>query len=213
MVRGIESRKTKGGTGNPYLNIDHCFNSFDFKYIQQYIMKDIYQEIIEIAQSNLGQEEIRGNLGFKDKRFQEHMENTGWEKGQAWCAYFGELVWKQAYSVQNSLIVPELDKLFSGSAVTTFNNFKRAGWTVHQSSTPKPGSLVIWQKHIKSKPHWSGHLGIFERLQNSLFKSIEGNTNDDGSREGYEVARRTRPFNYKGQNGLVLLGFVEPKIP
>jgi hypothetical protein len=158
----------------------------------------------------VGQEEIRGNLGFKEERFQELMEAMGWEKGQAWCAYFGELVWKLAYSRQNGLFVSRLDKLFSASAVTTFKNFKKAGWPVHTGKNPKPGSLVVWQTYKNGKKYWTGHVGIYVEKP---FRTIEGNTNNDGSREGYKVAEKTRTFNYGSKSGLVLLGFIEPKQP
>jgi hypothetical protein len=38
-----------------------------------------------------------------------------------------------------------------------------------------------------------GHTGfVVEVLSNGNLKTIEGNTNDEGSREGYEVCYRTR---------------------
>jgi hypothetical protein len=39
----------------------------------------------------------------------------------------------------------------------------------------------------------AGHTGIVEKvLPNGILQTIEGNTNDDGSRDGYEVCRRAR---------------------
>lgn len=41
----------------------------------------------------------------------------------------------------------------------------------------------------------TGHMGFFVgKTTPWLFRTIEGNTNDDGSREGYEMARRVRAF-------------------
>ena len=37
-----------------------------------------------------------------------------------------------------------------------------------------------------------GHTGIIESIKEDILYTIEGNTNDTGSREGYEVCRRTR---------------------
>lgn len=40
----------------------------------------------------------------------------------------------------------------------------------------------------------TGHMGIvLEARPDVTIRTIEGNTNDDGSREGYEVVRRVRP--------------------
>lgn len=40
-----------------------------------------------------------------------------------------------------------------------------------------------------------GHTGFIERIEGDTLHTIEGNTNDTGSREGYEVCRRTRKIN------------------
>lgn len=45
----------------------------------------------------------------------------------------------------------------------------------------------------------TGHTGFVERVDGSNIHTIEGNTNDEGSREGYEVARRVRQLkSFKG---------------
>ena len=44
-----------------------------------------------------------------------------------------------------------------------------------------------------------GHTGIIEAIIDGQLHTIEGNTNDTGSREGYEVCRRIRdPKKIKG---------------
>jgi hypothetical protein len=88
-------------------------------------METINELIINEANIWIGEKEIEGNKGFLNDRFQYLMEQVGWKKGEAWCAYFAELVWKLAYSKYNSLIVDELDVLFSAGAVRTWNNFRK----------------------------------------------------------------------------------------
>ena len=56
-----------------------------------------------------------------------------------------------------------------------------------QSSAIKPGDIFIMRF-----PGGLGHTGFIVEVKGSLVKTIEGNTNDDGSREGYEVAIRER---------------------
>ena len=41
---------------------------------------------------------------------------------------------------------------------------------------------------------------------------MEGNTNTAGGREGIEVGRLRREVNYEKKRGLVLRGFVYPKL-
>ena len=40
-----------------------------------------------------------------------------------------------------------------------------------------------------------GHTGIIERVEGHLLHTIDGNTNSDGSREGFEVQRKVRDMN------------------
>ena len=108
----------------------------------------------------LDQKEIKGNQGFNDPEFDELMREVGFEDGQAWCAYFAELVWKHALlpykgGSENSSyehIFKELDKMFSAGAVATYNNFRRNP-EFQVSTTPQAGDIVIWQtyKVVKKK--------------------------------------------------------------
>jgi hypothetical protein len=59
--------------------------------------------------------------------------------------------------------------------------------SMFKSLDPKPGDIMIMQF-----AHGTGHTGIVEAVGPTTVTCIEGNTNDDGSREGYEVARRIR---------------------
>lgn len=175
-------------------------------------MKSINEEIVSTAYKFLGQEEIRGNMGFKDPRFQQLMEACGWQPKQAWCVYATELVWRMAYSKYNSIIEAKIDKIFTAGAVATYNNFKKDGVFII-SKTPIKGALVIWQYYKDGEPHWTGHAGIVSSHNLKNFSSIEGNTNDKGGREGYIMAERVRLYNFDSKTGLVLKGFIHPIEP
>lgn len=157
----------------------------------------------EIAAGYIGQTELKGNMGFKDPCFEDKMRAVGFQDTHAWCSYFQELVFKEAYPDKK-----ELDKLFSASAVQTFKNFKEAGYLV--SPTPQVDYLVIWQTMKAGKEQWTGHAGIVSKaIDNETFLSIEGNTNNDGSREGIKVCERTRKVIENVQNGLKVMGFIQ----
>ena len=158
----------------------------------------------EVASQYIGQTEIKGNMGFKDPCFEEKMKAVGFQDGHAWCAYFAELVFKEAYPEKFT----ELDKLFSASAVQTFKNFEAAGYEI--SGTPEQDSLVIWQTQKQGKPHWTGHAAIVAKvIDHETFESIEGNTNMAGSREGIMVNTRTRKVLLNIKDGLKVIGFVK----
>lgn len=159
-------------------------------------------KLVEIAKKDLGKKEKPGNSGWYDKALEQAMKEDGWGHGMAWCAFIVEKWAEDAYPDKEQ----KLDKLFSGSAVQTFRNFKKAGYKISQ--TPVVGSIVIWQKYINGNPHWSGHAGIVsEVISDKEFRSIEGNTNSAGSREGNVVAEKTRKI-IKLDTGLNVLGFI-----
>ena len=157
-------------------------------------------KIVETARKYIGQMEKPNNAGFKDSEFEKKMKLVGFLKGQAWCNYFVELVYREA--------LPELDKkinkLMSASTQQTWKNFEKSGlFEFELSNYADEGDLVIWQS--KSNPS-QGHIGIVSEVFEGGFKSIEGNTNDKGGREGYIVAERTRSL--KDTKTMKLLGFI-----
>lgn len=166
--------------------------------------------IIDIAKSYIGIKEIPGNMGWEDKKFQSLMESVGWSHTQAWCSYFVELVWKQAYK-DNKALTLKLDTLFNAGALKTYDNFfNDKTFRVDKHCTP--GSMVIWQYYVNGKPTWKGHAGIvISEISEHQFKTIEGNTNASGGREGIEVAEKIRLLNFEARTGLVLRGFIHAK--
>jgi hypothetical protein len=164
----------------------------------------LVERVIAAARSIIGKKELSGNAGFQDPGFQKRMAEVGWKKGEAWCAYTGEEIWKEAFRKDHPLYA-DIDKLFSASAVTTYENFSKSQ-KFKTGSEPKRGALVVW-RHGSS---WQGHLGVVvEVMYGNQFKSVEGNSNTGGSREGIEVVEKLRqvgqPHSLKGLN---IEGFV-----
>jgi hypothetical protein len=160
-------------------------------------------KIVQVAKKYLGKEEKPSNTGWKDSEFERRMKEVGWLMGQAWCAYFVELSFKEAYPEEYK----KLERCFDASAVKTFQKFKEAGYPISQ--TPVVGSIVVWQTQKSGKPHWTGHAAVCsEVIDDKTFKSIEGNTSASGSREGYIVAEKLRKIQ-KVTNGLQVLGFIK----
>jgi hypothetical protein len=162
------------------------------------------EKVIAAARSIIGQKEIPGNKGFVDPVFEKRMKDTGWNKGESWCCYTTELIWKTAFTTSHYLY-EEIDKLFSGSAVKTFSNFKDSPH-FETGPTPRHGAISIF-RHGKG---WEGHAGIvIPVIDINTFHNVEGNTNASGGREGIEVAEKIRHLNepFKA-NGLNIEGFI-----
>jgi hypothetical protein len=165
---------------------------------------------VSIARKYIGEREIPNNQGFIDAVFQQKIEVCGWNIGQAWCAYFFEMVMKEAYPE----LFADLDKLCNASAVVTYRNFLRADKFICNKN-PLPGCGIVWQTYKDNKPFWTGHMGIVDKLlPEGNFYSIEGNSNSQGGREGIEVATKLRTLKFEPTNKpdeLVLLGFIKLK--
>jgi hypothetical protein len=158
----------------------------------------------EIALTYLGETEKPKNSGFNDATFEAKMVSVGFVKGHAWCSYFAELVFKEAFPEK----LAELTERFSGSTVLTFNNFKDAGYLI--GNVPRVNDLVIWRSYKNGKAMDTGHAGVVVSVQDAWqFESVEGNTSDGKSREGYIVARHKRKVLADVQTGLKILGFIQ----
>lgn len=167
--------------------------------------KTLVERVIASAKAIVGQTEKTGNSGFVDPVFEKRMKETGWIKGQAWCAYTGELIWKNGFTTEHPLY-HELEKLFSGSAVQTYNNFSKSPH-FKTGKIPKAGALAVWM-HGNGP---LGHLGVaIEVHSDKKFEDVEGNTNTKGGREGVEVGLMPRETNYDQYqaHGLNIIGFV-----
>jgi hypothetical protein len=157
----------------------------------------------EVARLDIGKKEKPGNSGFIDSLHEKELRAVGWQPGWAWCAGQVEAwVWKAFPSR-----ISELRGLFVPSAVQTFKNLKQAGYNV--SMIPTVGSIVFWQHYSAGKAEWTGHTGVVVEATNSTsFKSIEGNTNEAGGRNGDGVYLKSRTVKSDVQDGLKVIGFV-----
>jgi hypothetical protein len=159
----------------------------------------------QIAKKYIGKTEKPGNMGFNDAEFEKKMVAVGFQKTHAWCCYFAELVFKEAFPEKSAV----LDKLFSASCVKTFQNFEEAGYVIHK--LPKENTLCIMQMFVNGVGQSTGHATVCGPVKPDKwrFDSVEGNTNDIGGREGYIVAERIRKTIKDVDNGLKVIGFIE----
>jgi len=177
----------------------------------------ISEKIVKWAMLFDGIKEKGNNEGWEDvyfeeidSTFQSLMESVGWRYTEPWCAYFAELIWKLAY-LDHPLSI-DINKLFSGSAVQTWKNFKESGFIC--SAVPVVGAVVIWRNYKKGVALQSGHAAIVVKVEENLLtiKTVEGNVSATSEREGDEVAMRTKTVTFERKlNGLNLLGFIHPK--
>lgn len=135
---------------------------------------------LEIAITQLGVQEIPKNSNA-GPAVEKYLKSVGLGKGYAWCMAFMYWCTKEA-AAQNGVLNP----LFKTAGVLAMHN-KERNLIV---AIPQPGDIFIMD-YGKGQ----GHTGIVEKVEKNLIHTIEGNTNDEGSREGYEVCRRQRKTN------------------
>lgn len=132
---------------------------------------------LEVATSQLGVQEIPkgSNAG---PAVESYLHSVGLGKGYSWCMAF--VYWCVNKSCVELKLKNPLSK--TGGVLNQWNLRPTLRVT-----TPKPGDIFIMEfsKGL-------GHTGIIEKVSGNTLYTIEGNTNDEGSREGYEVCRKTR---------------------
>lgn len=169
----------------------------------------LYQEmasrVISTAHRFIGQKEIPDNKGFYDDNFDSKMDSVGFKVPHPWCAYFVEMVYKEALSNKYPDHWTKLKKLLTPGALLTMNNLNKAGYKLKKD--PKPGDIVVWQSGTSTR----GHIGIVVGVNGKNIKTIEGNTNAAGSREGGVVAKKDRRNLIRPKNkGLHIRGYISP---
>jgi hypothetical protein len=160
--------------------------------------------IVSTAKAYKGQEEIQPNLGFKDPSFNSKMNAVGFYRTASWCGFFVMMVIFGVYT-DVPVILAYLKKYLSPSTHTMWANM-RASKEIITGQTPKLGAIAIWEEGDGT----NGHTGIVIDVNpdGKHFTTSEGNSNSDGSRNGYEVAENTHTLGLPHSvNGLNLLGF------
>lgn len=103
-----------------------------------------------------------------------------------WCAGFVTTIAQQvAASIDVTLPIP-----YTLSCDELANAARRAGRLVRDPRSVRPGDLGLIRR---VEGDWT-HVFIVTEMHADHFTTIEGNTNDDGSRNGYEVCERARGF-------------------
>jgi hypothetical protein len=151
------------------------------------------EPLADIARPYIGAREAPGNRMGSDPRMREIFEadwltKDGDTDGYPWCCSFVTLC------VQKLIRQTPFYGHLHQPRTASVSNF-RTGWAVQNhclifspndpAASPHKGDVVVYT---------FSHIGIVDEPgQGSVF-TIEGNTNERGSREGTAVERKTRPF-------------------
>ena len=140
-------------------------------------MSQLSLDALQVAKSQLGVTEEKNNTGPK---VTEYLKAVGLHTGYSWCAAFVYWCWEQA---AENLKVP--NPLIKTAGVLNHWNLTK-GMKV---KVPKAGDIFII-RHTAT----NGHTGMVKTVDPiaRTYTTVEGNSNNTGSREGTEVCTNTR---------------------
>lgn len=140
--------------------------------------------LVTIARAELGVHETSRNQGLGILKYWEATSYgpDGFKDRAPWCAAF--VAWCVALHLAFAKARPK-----SAAVADWVPDALRLGWRVFGPRDgllfPRAGDIVVFK---------FSHIGIVVDFDGAHLRTIEGNTDDEGSREGREVAERDRPL-------------------
>lgn len=149
---------------------------------------------LDIALKQIGVREVTRNqspeiaLFWKDTSYP-----GGYDAREPWCAAF--VCYCLAEAARQGWR-PKVKVLPREAAVRYFLDWCRGRygvevWANDGKRLPQPGDLAVFLPRLS-------HIGFVERLADRTLFTVEGNTDDGGSREGDGVHRRQRALAFPG---------------
>ena len=144
--------------------------------------------VLGVAGKEVGvlEDPIGSNCGPRVNQYLESVGDTG---GFPWCAAFVYWCFQQAAS---ALKIPNPATRTAG-AVDVWEEAGARGIrrVASAEAADRPGLVQPGMVFVIATAGGHGHVGLVERVSGVVLTTIEGNTNDGGSREGIGVFRRT----------------------
>jgi len=170
--------------------------------------KTVSQLAVEVAVSQLGQQEVPKGSN-KGPMVDQYLKSVGITFPAAWCQAFLYWCYLEA-SRKAGLHCPVVR---TGGVLDCWNKTAE-NLKVHATEAlSRPDLLSAGDQIIFKHGAGTGHTGMVVAVDKDSMSvsTIEGNTNHDGSREGYEVERKIRKLNDPHLLGFICYGKVAQK--
>jgi hypothetical protein len=141
-------------------------------------MSKLSDKALQIAITQIGQDEKPHGSNWGEP-VKSYLASVGLNFAASWCMAF--LYWCFTKAATSLKVVNTAVK--SGGVLHVWNTAPKE----YRATKPSIGSIFIM-----SFGNGLGHTGIVEKFDANFIYTIEGNTNDTGSREGIEVCRKKR---------------------
>lgn len=129
------------------------------------------------------QVDVREEPGNRGPEVHRYLKSVGLGQGHAWCMAF--VYWCVQMAAEKLNLPNPLVR--TAGVLDQWNRTKLGKLPARSQRGIEPGDIFIIDYG-----RGQGHTGFIERVGQGVFHTIEGNTNDEGSREGVEVCRRQR---------------------
>lgn len=152
---------------------------------------NLRERTLEIALAEVGVREQGG--ANRGKRVEQFLREARIAPGEPWCAAF--VNWCARFAADEMGVISPLESVPLQGYVKSYADHKDPAFARVSIGDARPGDLYL-QWHPSKKRH--AHIGLFvKRLGDDVIMTVEGNTNDAGSREGDGVYRRQRALQPK----------------
>lgn len=138
------------------------------------------EKALEIARGEIGKQEIPLNSNW-GPHVQKYLACVGIKFPAYWCVAFVQWCYSQAceaLGIKNTL--------YKTAGVLDFYNWVKRTHPDWIHASAMPGDIGIMDYG-----NGKGHMFLVDHAHDQFVETIEGNSNDEGSRNGYEVAHRT----------------------
>ena len=142
---------------------------------------------LQIAITQIEKAEIPKGSNWGE-HVQKYLISVGITFPASWCMAFVYWCCKQSN--------PNTPLIKTGGVLAQWNQIPAK----YKVKTPLPGDIFIMDFG-----GGKGHTGFVESVSGDVIQTIEGNSNDEGSREGYEVCRKPG-----GRKISSMKGFIRP---
>ena len=153
---------------------------------------------LHTAQGQVGQSEVPkgSNSGpMVDK----YLRSVGLSPGYPWCQAFVHWCYEQAATEHN------VDNPVTKTAGVQdcWNHTLPARRILAERVLHEPAIVCPGDQFILLFGNGNGHTGIVEKVEGQILHTIEGNSNINGGREGYQVVRHQRSITEPALKGFI----------
>jgi len=154
---------------------------------------------LQIAQTQIGQQEEPKGTN-RGPMIDKYLASVGLVPGYAWCQAFVHWCYEQAAQQ-----LAQVNPVVKTAGVLDCWNRTAVQFKITKSEALQhPELLKPGYQFILSYGGGAGHTGIILSVEGNIIHTIEGNSNNGGSREGYEVVMHRRGIDDKS-----VLGFIK----